>query len=134
MKNHFYLSILTPGQENNVLTTKVENTLLKKLQKNGKKHNMSQGDYVNHMWQQRGWQEVLVGVAISYVSNTDTYKTATELFTDKPFVVCMELTKGNGFGHVQMCGSSSLKEDTEMEAMKVSNEQFNLVKQIYQIV
>jgi len=134
MKNHFYISIKTPRQEKDILTMKVENELLKKLQRNGKKHNMSQVDYVNNMWRMRDWNEVLVGIAISYVSNTETYKTATELFTDIPFVVCMELTSEYGFGKVQMCGSASLKEDTELEAVKVSKEQFNLVKNILQTV
>jgi hypothetical protein len=134
MINHFYLSIKTPGQENNVLTFKVENELLKKLHKNGKKHKLSQGDLVSHMWNQKDWMEALCAIAITYLSNTSTYQTASDLFTDKPFVVCMELTKGNGFGHVQMCGSASLQEDTELEAAKKSQELFNISKEIYQIV
>lgn len=134
MINHFYLSIKTPRQKNNVLTFKVENELLKQLHNNGKKHKLSQGDLVGNMWIHKDWEDLLCGMAITYVSNTSTYQNASDLFTDKPFVVCMELTKGNGFGHIQMCGSASLQEDTKFEAMRKSHELFNFSKEIYQIV
>ena len=127
MKTHFYVSVYTPINKNDLLTFRLEAGAEDRLHKLVDETDISPSELIAGMWESRKDDKILWRVAAAYVVGTKTFKAAKELFSEeqgKPFVVCMRLTGGKGQGHVQMCGAAIVRDDKMENVSKLAKFHF----------
>lgn len=127
MKTHFYISVYTPGNKNDLLTYCLDSEAEDRLNKLVDETDLTNSDLISMMWEYRKDAPQLCKASSGYVVGTKTFRAAKEVFGEeqgKPFVVCLKLTKGKGQGHVQMCGAAIIRDDKMENVIKMSKIHF----------